>query len=96
MEGKIERLAVIGAGKMGALLISALTRSGVVATDRVVATASSEERRLHLRDDYGVRAIRDNREAAKGADVVLLAVKPQIAARVLAELAEVLALGDRS
>ena len=38
---KIGRLAVIGAGKMGALLISSLTRSGVVQAENVVATASS-------------------------------------------------------
>jgi pyrroline-5-carboxylate reductase len=90
MGAKIERLAVIGAGKMGALLISALTRSGVVAAGDVVATAKTEERRLLLRAESGVRAIRDNREAARGAEVVLLAVKPQIAAHVLAELAEVM------
>lgn len=87
---KIGRLAVIGAGKMGALLISSLTRSGVVEAENVVATAKTAKRREHLETDYGVRAISDNREAARGADVVLFAVKPQIAPQVLAELGEVM------
>ena len=90
MDHDIQRLAVIGAGKMGALLIAALDRSGVVSAERVVATAKTLGRRAHLQNDYGVHAIADNREAARGADVVLLGVKPQIAPQVLAELAEVM------
>lgn len=86
----IDSLAVIGAGKMGTLLISALTRSGVVAPERVTATAKTPERRAYVEREYGVRTIRDNREAARGAEVVLLAVKPQIAPQVLGELGEVM------
>ncbi len=91
---QIDRLAVIGAGKMGAMLISALTRSGVIAPEQVVATAKTAARRAHIRDDYGVTVIADNREAARGADVVLLAVKPQITPQVLGELGEVMT-GDQ-
>lgn len=89
-EIKLDRLAVIGAGKMGAMLITALTRSGVVTPEGVVATVKTQARLAHLRDDYGVRAISDNREAARGAEVVLLAVKPQIASEVIEEIADVL------
>jgi pyrroline-5-carboxylate reductase len=86
----IDSLAVIGAGKMGTVLISALTRSGVVDPERVIATAKTPERRAYVEREYGVRTIHDNREAARGAEVVLLAVKPQIAPQVLAELGEVM------
>lgn len=91
---RIENLAVIGAGKMGALLISSLTQSGVILPENVVATAKTRQRLTVIEKNYGVRAVQDNREAVRGADVVLFGVKPQIAAEVLAELGEVMTSGQ--
>jgi pyrroline-5-carboxylate reductase len=46
----------------------------------------SEERRLFLADRYGVFATEENRTVAAGSDIVILAVKPQIAPAVLEEI----------
>lgn len=86
----LKRLGVIGAGKMGAMLIDAWVSGGAISADAVVATAKTKGRRDHLRNKHSVTVSDDNRAAVRDADVVLLAVKPQIAPDVLAELGEVM------
>ena len=76
-------LAILGAGKMGEALLSGLLRAGTNAAD-VVVTARRPERADDLAAKYGV-ATAKNAEAAR-ADTVLIAVKPQDMAALLAEI----------
>lgn len=82
----IRRLAVLGAGTMGETLIQALTAQGVVAAGDVVASAKHTARFADLEARFGVAMTTDNLEAARGADIVLLCVKPQVAPGVLESL----------
>ena len=77
-------VAVIGAGKIGEVLLSGLLRSGWPA-GRLLATARRAERGAELAQRYGVRVV-DNETAAAEADVLAIAVKPQDAATLMAEL----------
>src|SRR5688572_26575644 len=77
-------IAVIGAGQIGETLLAGLLRSGWSA-DRLVATERRPERATELAERYGIRMI-DNAEAVKIADVLAIAVKPQDAAALMAEL----------
>jgi pyrroline-5-carboxylate reductase len=77
-------VAVIGAGKIGEVLLSGLLRSGWPA-GRLLATARRPERGAELEGRYGVRVV-DNETAAAEADVLAVAVKPQDAAALMAEL----------
>ena len=77
-------IAVIGAGTIGETLISGLLRSGWSA-DRLVATERRVERAEELAARYGIRIV-ENDEAAALADVLAIAVKPQDAATLMAEL----------
>ena len=79
----IRRLAVLGAGTMGETLIAALLDAGTITADGVVATAKHQPRLDHLAERFGIETTLDNETAVRGADVVLLCVKPQIAPRVL-------------
>lgn len=81
-----ERVAVIGAGKMGSTLIHALLEEGV-APDRITATRRDGESLERLGQAKGVEITTDNRAAAGGADILLLCVKPQGVGDVLAEVA---------
>ena len=72
----IRRLAFIGGGNMAAALIGGLIKRGLP-SDRVVVADPSEDQLTRLVRDYGVRAAADNAAAVKGAEVVVLAVKPQ-------------------
>jgi len=52
----------------------------------VIATAKSEASRENARNTYGIQVTADNIEAAKSADVLVLAVKPQFYEEVLKEI----------
>jgi pyrroline-5-carboxylate reductase len=72
----IRRLAFIGGGNMAAALISGLTKRGWPAERLVVADPSQDALRRLVRD-YGIVVAADNVDAVQGAEVVVLAVKPQ-------------------
>ncbi len=80
------RLAVIGAGKMGGILIEALVKEGLVSPKNLFATvAHGGARRKNFASAISLGT--DNRAAAKKADVILLCVKPQVVGRVIDEIA---------
>lgn len=79
------RLAVLGAGVMGTAILSALLDAGAFAPSDVRASTLDEDSRRHLADELGVRVV-DNRKAVAGADVVLVAVKPDDVVRVLEQV----------
>jgi len=78
---------------MGSTLIRSLLSNGVIEADRIVASRRHE---ASLRDIAGlsVATTLDNSEAAAGAEVILLCVKPQGVAEVLDEIAPGLAPGQ--
>jgi pyrroline-5-carboxylate reductase len=80
----VHTIAVIGAGKIGEVLLSGLIKAGWP-VDRLIATARRQERGEQLRERYGVRVM-GNVEAAGAADVLAIAVKPQDAAALMSEL----------
>jgi pyrroline-5-carboxylate reductase len=91
----IRRLAFIGGGNMAAALISGLTKRGLAAERIVVADPSGGQLERLVRE-YGITAAADNVSAATGAEVVILAVKPQqmrsVALQLSAHLAQSKAL----
>ncbi len=80
------RIGVIGAGVMGRALIAAVLAGGWPA-DRIEACEPDAGRAEALAAELGIAVGTDNAAAARRADVVLLAVKPQVVGHVLAELA---------
>jgi len=82
--------AFVGGGNMGGALIRGLIARGMPARNIRVGEAY-EPRRTSLASELGVHTTSDNREAVTGADVVVLAVKPQDMAATVAPLADVLA-----
>jgi pyrroline-5-carboxylate reductase len=83
------QLAILGGGNMGRALIAGLLRSGT-RTERIGVGESSEDARRALASELGVTATGDNDRAVDGAAVVVLAVKPQDAAAVLAGVSALL------
>ena len=82
-------IAFIGCGNMGGAIIAGLIRNGSAPAD-IAAADHSEAARKRAEEMYGIRTYAENAEAVQGADVVLLAVKPQFAPDVLRELQPVL------
>jgi pyrroline-5-carboxylate reductase len=82
--------AFIGGGNMGSALIRGLIARGLPA-GRIGVGEAVEARRIALADELGVRVSADNREIVAGADLVVLAVKPQDMATTVRAVAPVLA-----
>lgn len=84
-----KRLCILGAGNMGRALVGGLLRSGTRA-EHVSVGESQPAARAALARELGITAAPDNRAAVAGAEIVVLAVKPQEAAAVLKPLAPML------
>ncbi len=71
------KLAFIGGGNMAEAMLAAVLSRGVTSPEMVTVSDINPERRRHLAQRYGVKTTESNPEAAAGADVVVLAIKPQ-------------------
>jgi pyrroline-5-carboxylate reductase len=79
-------IAFIGGGNMGEAILAALLEKKLAKPADIHVSDISEERRAYLKKKYGIAVTEDNREAVRGKDVVVLAVKPQNILGVLADL----------
>jgi pyrroline-5-carboxylate reductase len=84
-------VAFVGSGIMAEAMIKGLLRQGLVLPGQVVASGPRPERAQELYDRYQVRTTTNNVEAVRGAELVVLAVKPQVLGSVLQELSGAIA-----
>jgi pyrroline-5-carboxylate reductase len=70
------RVAVLGAGKMGGILLQAFLKQNLFAPEQIHATVGHAERAVALSTQWGVDVSTDNLEAARQSDLILLGVKP--------------------
>jgi pyrroline-5-carboxylate reductase len=82
----VRRIAVIGAGNMGSALLRGILASGWGEKSKLVASHPNKRKASSLAKELGIRVTGNNRDAAREAEVVILAVKPQILEGVLAEI----------
>lgn len=82
------KIAIIGCGKMGQAIVGGLADEP--GFDVISVTTRRAEKARKLGEQLGVHATTDNREAVQGAELVLLAVKPQLAHAVVQPLADAL------
>ena len=82
-----KKLAVLGTGKLGGILLRAYLKQELFSPKRVTATVKHEEKASALAKTLGVSATTENRKAVRDADIVLLGVKPQVVGEVLKEIA---------
>lgn len=80
------RVAVLGAGKMGGILLQAFLKQQMLSPDQLLATVAHEDRAAALSAQWGVEVSTDNLAAAQRADVILLGVKPFQVPALIAEI----------
>jgi pyrroline-5-carboxylate reductase len=85
-EGMHKRLAVLGAGKMGGILIEAFLKQRLVPAKSIAATVQHRDQERRKLSATAVSLDTDNRAAARAADIILLCVKPQTIGGVLDEI----------
>jgi pyrroline-5-carboxylate reductase len=79
-------IATVGSGVMAEAIIAGLLRGRLVEAGQIVASHPRQERRDELVREHGIRVVTSNAEAVAEADVILLAIKPQMLKRVGHEL----------
>jgi pyrroline-5-carboxylate reductase len=81
-----KKVAFLGAGKMGGIILQALLKNGLLSAKSTHATVAHEERAKELAAKLKVKVGTNNVEAAKGADVIVIGVKPQVVEDVVREI----------
>ena len=84
-----KKLAIIGLGKMGGLLADAFVRQNLLDPADISATVRHRDRAERLDRERPFPVHTDNKQAAAGADIILLSVKPQTIAEVAKDIAQV-------
>lgn len=86
---KGKKLALIGGGKMGSALVNGILSRDLIPAGNITVSDASKERREDVKKTCGVNVSDDNKKTIQGADIVILAVKPQNMAEVMEEIASV-------
>lgn len=81
-----KKVAFLGAGKMGGIVLQALLKNGLLSAKTTRATVAHEERAQALAAKLKVHVGTNNVEAAKGADIIVIGVKPQVVEDVVQEI----------
>ena len=82
------RIAVLGAGKMGGILVKALVDKHEISPTRLKATVAHEARARELSHKLGVQVTTENSAAVEGADIILVCVKPQVVQELMEEICD--------
>jgi len=88
------KIATVGSGVMAEAMIAGLLRGELVEPGQVIASHPRADRREELQRLYGIRTTASNSDAVTDADVILLAIKPQMLGRVGREIAPALRRGQ--
>jgi len=80
------KITFIGGGNMGEAMLSAILKKGLSTPQAISVSDINEARRQYLGHEYSVAVMSSNRLAVTKGDVVVLAIKPQNLAGVMAEL----------
>jgi pyrroline-5-carboxylate reductase len=81
-----KKVAFLGAGKMGGIILQALLKNGLLSTKSTFATVAHPDRAKALAAKLKIKVGTNNVEAAKGADIIVIGVKPQVVEEVVREI----------
>ncbi|MDO9518135.1 MAG: pyrroline-5-carboxylate reductase [Methanosarcinaceae archaeon] len=81
-----KRVGFIGAGKMGEALIRGVINARAVDGSNIYASDVYEAGLKRLHDELGINVSLDNKVTISNSDILILAVKPQILAALLASI----------
>lgn len=91
---KTYRLGFIGCGNMGKAMLAGALEKGWTEAEKIVVHTHSQQSMEALVAQYGVDTTKDNRSVAEQAEIIILAVKPNLYQQVLEDIREVLQPGQ--
>src|SRR5919199_6888601 len=81
-----KRVAVLGAGKMGSILLQALLNEGVISQATASATVAYADRAKAVANKLNIKVGTDNVAAIRNADIIFICVKPQVVVDVAKQI----------
>jgi pyrroline-5-carboxylate reductase len=81
-----KRVAVLGTGKIGGILVKALLEKGLLSPKSTFATVQHVERARALTEKLGISVGTDNLAAVRDADIVFVCVKPQVVQELMEQI----------
>lgn len=88
------KLAFVGTGVMAESIIAGMLGKSIVSPAQIVASHPRVDRRQRLSEHFGISTVADNADAVRGADLILLTIKPQVLDAVMSQLRGVLEPGQ--
>jgi pyrroline-5-carboxylate reductase len=85
-----EKITIIGPGVMGEAMAKSLLAVGDMKPDQITMSGPRKERLNLLQEEYGFKTTSDNRSAVEGAEIIILAVKPQTVQSIMEDIDGVL------
>ena len=82
----MKKIGFIGAGNMGGAILGGIVNSGIIDNEHVIASAKSDKTLERIKNEYKVNVTKDSKEVARFADLIVVAVKPNIYDEVLEEI----------
>ncbi|AUS96222.1 pyrroline-5-carboxylate reductase [Clostridium thermosuccinogenes] len=84
------KLGFIGAGNMGSAMMKGILSSGLIKAGDIYMSDVNRRKLEALKEENGVNIVSCNRELVEKSDVIILAVKPNMAKEVLEPLKELI------
>jgi pyrroline-5-carboxylate reductase len=81
-----KKLGFIGCGNMAQAIIGGIVNANMVARENIIGSNTGERNLSITRDKYGILTTHDNKEVARFADILVIAVKPHIYTSVIEEV----------
>ena len=82
----MKKIGFIGAGNMGGAILGGIVNSGIIDNEHVIASTKSDKTLERIKNEYKVNVTKDSKEVARFADLIVVAVKPNIYDEVLEEI----------
>ena len=83
------KLGFIGTGNMASAIMGGIIRKQVVPSEEIIGADVYEAGREHVKEKFGIHVTADNKEVVEKADTIVLSVKPQYYADVIAEIKDI-------
>jgi pyrroline-5-carboxylate reductase len=86
---KDKQIGFIGCGKMAQAIISGMLNSNLISPNQISASAKSEATIQSVKNTYNIFASLNNEDITREADLLFLAVKPNLYTEIITEIKDV-------
>ena len=80
------KLGFIGTGNMASAIMGGIIKNQIIPANEIIGADVMEAGRKRVKEQFGIQVTADNHEVVRNSDVVILSVKPQFYAEVIAEI----------